>query len=65
MNHSLFTCDRGTHIKIVAVALVACIVVIMAAIYASVRETGDLNASAVIKAGKPTSYTTRDVPAVR
>jgi hypothetical protein len=26
MNHLLFTCDRGTHTKIVAVALVACIV---------------------------------------
>ena len=64
MNHSLFTCDRGTHIKIVAVALVAGIVMVLAGIYASVRESGDVSAS-VIKVGKPAAYTAGDAAAVR
>jgi len=34
MNSSLFTCDRATHLKIVAIALVASIVVIAVGIHA-------------------------------
>jgi hypothetical protein len=70
MNFSLFTCDRATHLKIVAVALVAAIVVIMAGIHARTGDTGDLAASAkpsgtVVKAGKPAIYSTRDDATIR
>ena len=68
MNFSLFTCDRTTHLKIVAVALVAAIMIAVSGIYA--RVGGDLTAGAktsgtVVKAGKPAVYSIRDDSAVR
>jgi hypothetical protein len=65
MNHSLFTCDRSTHIRIVAVALVACIVLVVASIHAFIRDTSGPNATAAIKPAKPTVHSTRDAPAIR
>ena len=62
MNHSLVTADRTTHLKIVAVSLVAAIAVIVVGITA--RVTDDSSASAnlqahgpVLKAGKPAAVT--------
>jgi hypothetical protein len=46
MNSSFFTCDRATHLKIVAVALVAGIVVIVATIRASTSDTSGVAANA-------------------
>ena len=40
MNHSLVTADRTTHLKIVAVSLVAAIAVILVGITARVTDTG-------------------------
>jgi len=64
MNHSLVTADRTTHLKIVAVSLVAAIAVILVGVTARVTDTG---ASAnlqthgpVLKAGKPATVTARD-----
>ena len=70
MNFSLFTCDRTTHLKIVAVALVAAVVIAVGGIYARVGDAGSLTAGAktsgtVVKAGKPAVYSTRDDSAVR
>jgi hypothetical protein len=65
MKHFLFTCDRGTHIRIVAVALVACIVLVVTAIYAFVRDTSGPNATAAIKAAKPAVHSNRDAPTIR
>jgi hypothetical protein len=70
MNHSLFTCDRATHLKIVAVALAAGIVVVLAGIHARMDDAGNTLASVrtsgpVVKAGSPQVYSTRSDSAIR
>jgi hypothetical protein len=67
MNHSIHSADRGTHLKIVVVALVAGIAV--AAFGISARTNADFSQSAqnthVIKAGKPVVVTSSDISTVR
>ena len=65
MNHSLVTADRTTHLKIVAVSLIAAIAVIMIGITARITETGTASAKLeahgpVLKAGKASTVTFRD-----
>ena len=64
MNHSLVTADRTTHLKIVAVSLVAAIVVVLVGITARVTDTSasaNLQAHGpVLKAGKPSVVTARE-----
>jgi hypothetical protein len=72
MNHSMLTCGRTTHLKIVAVALIA------AAVFAAIGLKGRLDDSGAgsvtaslkaggpaLKAGKPALYSIRDDAAVR
>jgi hypothetical protein len=64
MSESLWSAGRDTHLKIVAVALVAAIVVVMVGIYASDKETGTATAAIkadrpTLKAGQPASYSQR------
>jgi len=64
MNHSTATADSDTHIKIVALALVAAIMVVVVGFSArgDRTEIGTARAASdglVIKAGKPTQFTTR------
>lgn len=64
MNHSLHSADRATHLKIVAVALVAGIAV--AAFGITARSNADYSQTAhVIKAGKPVVVTSSDTSMVR
>jgi len=64
MNHSFHSADRATHLKIVAVALVAGIAV--AAFGIAARSNVDYSQTAhVIKAGKPVVVTSSDISAVR
>jgi hypothetical protein len=68
MNHSIYSADRTTHLKIVVVALVAGIVV--AGFSISARNTSDegltQTASAhVLKAGKPVVITSSGNSVVR
>jgi hypothetical protein len=69
MNHSLVTADRTTHLKIVAVSLVAAIAVILVGITARVTDSGasaNLQAHGpVLKAGKPAAITAIDGSTVR
>ena len=67
MNSSFFTCDRATHVKIAAVALVAGILVTVVGIHARTSDTSGLTAinGMVVKAGKPAVLSTRDDSAVR
>ena len=59
MNHSLHSADRATHLKIVAVALVAGIAV--AAFGITARSNVDYSQTAhVLKAGKPVVMTSSD-----
>jgi hypothetical protein len=69
MNFSLLTCDRNTHLKIVAVALVAAIVIAVGGIHVRVRDadsrTATTTSGMVVKAGKPAVYSTRNDSVVR
>ena len=69
MNHSLVTADRTTHLKIVAVSLVAAIAVIVVGITARVADNGasaSLQAHGpVLKAGKPAAITAVEGNTVR
>ena len=65
MNHSLVTADRTTHMKIVAVSLIAAIAVILVGVTARISDTGNTSAKVetqgpVVKAGKPATITARD-----
>ena len=65
MNHSIYSADRMTHLKIVVVALMAGILV--AGIGISTRATsGDSTQTAnVMKAGKPVAVTSSGASVVR
>jgi hypothetical protein len=64
MNHSIHSADRGTHLKIVVVALVAGIVV--AGLGISARTNADYTQTAhIVKAGKPMTVTSSDAMVVR
>lgn len=65
MNHSIITADRTTHLKIVAVSLIAAIAVILVGVTARITDTGTASAKLeahgpVLKAGKPSAVTARD-----
>jgi hypothetical protein len=55
MNHSIYSVDRVTHLKIVVIALAAAIA--MASIAISSRITPNIDKVAVVKAGKPVAIT--------
>ena len=66
MNHSIYSADRATHLKIVVLALVAAISI--AAIGIAARTTSDdgyAQTARVIKAGKPVTVTSSGTSEVR
>jgi hypothetical protein len=65
MNHSIYSADRTTHLKIVVVALVAGIAV--AGLSISARSTSDdyTQTARVIKAGKPVTITSSGTSTIR
>jgi len=71
MNFSLLTADRMTHVKIVAVALVAATVVTVVGLTARVGDNTSVASKAaapvtqVVKAGKPAIYTSNGALVVR
>jgi hypothetical protein len=72
MNHSMLTCGRTTHLKIVAVALIAAVLFATVGLNARLDDSGvgNMTASAkaggpAMKAGKPALYSRRDDAAVR
>ena len=66
MNHSIYSADRTTHLKIVVVALVAGIVVAGFGISArSSTDQGLTQTARVIKAGKPVAITTSEMSVIR
>lgn len=68
MNHSFYSADRTTHLKIVVVALVAATAIAGLSITARV-QSGDAYAQAeqiqVIKAGKPMMMSTSEQSVIR
>ena len=66
MNHSIYSADRSTHLKIVVVALVAGIGLAGLGIVArSNADDGSAQTARVIKAGKPVVVTSTDAALVR
>jgi hypothetical protein len=66
MNHSIYSADRSTHLKIVVLAIVAGIAV--AGFSISARNTSDegyTQTARVMKAGKAVVITSADTSAVR
>jgi hypothetical protein len=66
-NHSLVTADRGTHVKIAAIALIAATVVVAVGWRAKVVDTttARIESGTVVKAGKPATVTSRDDTSIR
>jgi hypothetical protein len=66
MNHSIYSADRSTHLKIVVVALVAGIAVAGFGISArSFSDDGSTQTARVMKAGKPVAITSSNTSMVR
>ena len=66
MNHSIYSADRTTHIKIVVVALVAGIAVAGFGISArNISDDGYTQTARVMKAGKAVTITSSDTSTVR
>ena len=66
MNHSIYSADRTTHLKVVVVALVAGIVVAGLGISARASSDDDYAQTArVVKAGQPVAVTSSNTSVVR
>ena len=65
VNHSIYSADRSTHLKIVVVALVAGIAVAGLGISARTSSDDYTQTARVMKAGKPVAITSSDTSLVR
>ena len=65
MNHSMYSADRATHLKIVIIGLVCATVVAIIGIFAQVDTNIDLGTAALVKAGQPTAMSSRQIPTIR
>jgi hypothetical protein len=65
MNHSIYSADRTTHLKIVVVALVAGIAVAGFGISARTTDDSYTQTARVVKAGKAVALTSSDASLVR
>jgi hypothetical protein len=63
MNHSMYSADRMTHLKIVAVALLFASLVTVVGVFAQVSET-DIGTAPLIQAGRSITLSGR-FPAIR
>ena len=65
MNHSIYSADRSTHLKIVVVALVAGIAVAAFGISARSFSNDGYQTARVIKPGKAVTLTSSDTSTIR
>jgi hypothetical protein len=64
MNHSMYSADRATHLKIVVIGVLCATVVAIIGIFAQVDGNIDLGTSALVKAGQPTTMSGH-IPVIR
>jgi hypothetical protein len=55
MNHSMYSADRATHLKIVVIGLLCATVVAAVGLFAHMNSGLDLGTAALVKAGQPTA----------
>lgn len=66
MNHSIYSADRSTHLKVVVVALIAGISVMLVGLTARTStDTGAYAQVRVIKADKHVMVTSSEAPLIR
>ncbi|HLN37343.1 MAG TPA: hypothetical protein VK337_06135 [Xanthobacteraceae bacterium] len=65
MNHSMYSADRGTHVKIVVLGLICATMVAVVGIFAHATSNIDLSTSALVKAGQPTTLSSDQTPTIR
>ena len=65
MNHSIYSADRTTHLKVVVVALVAGILVAGFGISTRNMTSDEAQAAHVMKAGKPVAVTSSGASVIR
>jgi len=63
MNHSMYSADRRTHLKILVVGLVCATLVAAVGVFAHVSDV-DLGTAPIFKAGQPTTLSGH-LPAIR
>ena len=63
MNHSIYSADRSTHLKIVVIALIAAIATTGFAIGSRVETTA--TTAGIVKAGKPVAVTSLSLAVTR
>jgi hypothetical protein len=63
MNHSMYSADRSTHLKIVVIGLLCATLVAFVGIFAHVSNI-DLGTAALVKAGQPTAVSGH-IPTIR
>jgi len=63
MNHSMYSADRATHLKIVVIGLLCATVVAVVGIFSHVSDL-DLGTAALVKAGQPTTLS-GSIPTIR
>jgi hypothetical protein len=64
MNHSMYSADRVTHLKIVVIGLLCATMVAVVGIFAHVSSNIDLGTAALVKAGQPTTMSGH-IPEIR
>lgn len=64
MNHSMYSADRGTHLKIVVIGLLCATLVAFIGIFSHVSGDIDLGTAPLVKAGQPTALSGK-IPTIR
>lgn len=65
MNHTIYSADRTTHLKIVVVGLAVAIAMVALSLSSRVTAIAPERAVAVLKAGKPMAMTRSDLTLTR
>lgn len=63
MSHSMYSADRGTHLKIVVISLACATLVAVVGIFAHVSDI-DLGTAPLVRAGQPTAVSGQ-MPTIR